>query len=56
MGWQMILALILVVPVILIPVALVWYINAGGISVALKEARDKRAARTAMSRESSARE
>lgn len=45
MEWQLILALVLVIPVILIPVLLVWYINAGGIALALKEARAKRVAR-----------
>ena len=40
-----IVAMILAIPVMLIPVALVWYINAGGIYVAIKEAREKRAAR-----------
>ncbi len=39
-----ILALVLAIPVMLIPVALVWYINIGGITVALREAREKRTA------------
>jgi len=45
MEWQVILALILVVPVILIPVALIWYINIGGIYLVIKEARERRAVR-----------
>ncbi|MBM2824346.1 MAG: hypothetical protein HW402_10 [Dehalococcoidales bacterium] len=45
MEWQVIVALVLAIPVILIPVALVWYINIGGIYVAIKEARARRAAR-----------
>ena len=44
MGWQTILALALVVPIVLIPVVLVWYINLGGIYTAMKEARAARAA------------
>ena len=44
MAWQTILALVLMVPVILIPVAFVWYINAGGLYIALKEARARKAA------------
>jgi hypothetical protein len=51
MEWQVILALVLIVPVLLIPVVLIWYINFGGISVALKEAREKRAARKPVAKE-----
>ncbi len=39
----MIIALVLAIPVMLIPVALVWYINIGGITLAIKEARERRA-------------
>lgn len=45
MEWQVIVALIVAIPIILIPVALIWYINAGGIYLAIKEARERRAAR-----------
>ena len=45
MEWQVILALVLAIPVMLIPVALIWYINVGGIYLAIKEARERRAAR-----------
>ena len=45
MEWQVILALVLAIPVVLIPLALIWYINVGGIYVAIKEARERRAAR-----------
>ncbi len=44
MGWQVILALVLVIPVILIPVAFIWYLNIGGLHAVLKEAKEKRAA------------
>ena len=43
-----ILALVLAIPVMLIPVALVWYIVIGGATVALKEAREKRTAEHAV--------
>ena len=43
MGWQVIVALVLIIPVILIPVAFVWYLNIGGIHAVLKEAKEKRA-------------
>ena len=44
MGWQVILALVLVIPVILIPVAFIWYLNIGGIHALRKEAKERRAA------------
>ena len=37
MEWQVILALVIVIPIILIPVALVWYLNIGGIYAAIRE-------------------
>lgn len=44
MGWQTIVALVIMVPVILLPVALIWYINIGGMVLAIKEARARRVA------------
>lgn len=44
MQWQILLALVVVIPVILFPAAFVWYLNIGGITAALKEARMRRAA------------
>ncbi len=43
MPWQVIVALIVVIPVILFPAAFVWYLNVGGIYAAVKEARARRA-------------
>ena len=37
MEWQVIVALVLVIPIILIPVLFVWYLNIGGIYAAIKE-------------------
>jgi len=45
MEWQIIVALVLAIPIILIPVALVWYLNIGGVYAAIKEARERRAFR-----------
>ena len=42
MEWQIIVALVLVIPIILLPVALVWYLNIGGIYTAIKEARERK--------------
>jgi len=43
MEWQVILAVVLAVPIILFPVAFVWYLNIGGIVAAAKEARKRKA-------------
>jgi len=56
MEWQFIVALVLAVPIILFPVAFVWYLNIGGIYAAIKKAMERRAARgkvsTAVAQES----
>ena len=43
MEWQIIVALVVAVPVIMFPVAFVWFLNLGGLFGAIKEARAKRA-------------
>ena len=45
MEWQIIVALVLAIPIILFPVVFVWYLNLGGIYAAVKEARARRAVR-----------
>jgi len=45
MQWELILALVIAIPVILFPAAFVWHLNLGGIRAAVKGAREKRAAR-----------
>ena len=42
MEWQIVVALIVAIPIILLPVALIWYINIGGIYAAIKEAQARR--------------
>lgn len=44
MEWHVIVALVLAIPVILVPVTFVWYLNIGGIRAARKEAHEKRVA------------
>jgi hypothetical protein len=44
MEWQFIVALVVAIPIILFPAVFVWYLNAGGIFAAIKEARERRAA------------
>lgn len=45
MEWQVIVALVIAIPIILIPVVFVWYLNIGGIYALIKEARERRAIR-----------
>ena len=45
MEWQLVLALVIAIPIILFPAAYVWYMNVGGIYLAIKEARTRRVAR-----------
>ena len=44
MDWQFIVALAIAIPIILFPVAFIWFLNIGGIYAAIKEARAKRVA------------
>ena len=44
MEWQIVVALVIAVPVVLFPAAFVWYLNLGGIYATIKEARAKRVA------------
>ena len=47
MEWQIVVALVIAVPVILFPAAFVWYLNIGGIAQAVREARAARAKKAA---------
>jgi hypothetical protein len=44
MEWQIAVALVVAIPIILFPVAFVWYLNLGGIYAAVKEARARKVA------------
>jgi len=44
MEWQIIVALVVMTPIILIPVVLVWYLNSNGIPNGSAEAEDQRTA------------
>ena len=44
MDWEIIVALVVVIPVILIPVVFVWFLNIGGIYHAFQAARQGRKA------------
>jgi len=45
MQWELIVALVIAIPIVLFPIAYVWYINIGNIIIAVKRAREKRAIR-----------
>ena len=51
MEWQILVALVIVVPLILFPVAFIWYVNIGGLHIMLRERRKKKAAAKERSRE-----
>lgn len=44
MEWQIILALVVVVPLILFPVVFIWYLTGGGLIAALRERQKAKAA------------
>lgn len=39
MEWQLIVALVIMVPIVLLPVAFVWYLNLGGMRLLLRAVR-----------------
>jgi hypothetical protein len=41
MRWKFILAISIAIPVLLLPLALIWYLNLGGIRHALKQQNAK---------------
>ncbi len=43
MEWQIVVALVVAIPIILFPVVFVWFLNISGIKAAIKEARARRA-------------
>jgi hypothetical protein len=42
MEWEMVVAIAVATPIILLPVAFVWYLNLAGLYAAVKEARKTR--------------
>ena len=44
MQWELVVALIIAIPIILFPAAYVWYLNIGGIYATIKESQTKRVA------------
>jgi len=46
MQWELVVALVIAIPVILFPAAYVWYMNIGGAYAAVKKAQEKKLAAT----------
>ena len=41
MEWQLILALVIGIPIILLPVMLIWYVNVSGLYQVMRDARQR---------------
>ena len=42
MEWPIVVALVIAIPIVLIPAAYIWYLNVGGIYALMREARARR--------------
>ena len=51
MEWYYILAIVLAVPILLLPVAFIWYVNASGINTVIIQTMKRRSARRKRARE-----
>ena len=47
MQWELIVALVLAIPIILFPVALIWYVNISGLYQVMQDARQSQKAKAA---------
>ena len=47
MQWELIVALVLVIPLIFLPAALIWYVNVSGLYQVMREARQRAKRRAA---------
>ena len=47
MQWELIVALVLAIPIILFPVALIWYVNISGLYQVMQDARQRQKAKAA---------
>lgn len=45
MQWEFIMAVVVAIPIVLLPAVFVWYLNTGGVHTAIREARARRADR-----------
>ena len=51
MEWQVIVALALAIPIILLPVVFIWFLNIGGVYAVMKRAQARRATRARKTKE-----
>ena len=52
MEWQIILALVLGIPVVLLPIAFVWYLNISGLYQVIRDSRQRQKRRSALEEKS----
>ena len=45
MQWELVIALVIAIPIILFPAAFVWYLNVSGIYIVIRETRKRQIAR-----------
>ncbi|MBC8276392.1 MAG: hypothetical protein H8E40_15685 [Chloroflexi bacterium] len=50
MQWELIVALVLAIPVILLPAALIWYMSVSGLYQVMREARQRGKRRAAQNK------
>ena len=48
MAWQLIVAIVVAIPIILFPAALIWYMNVSGLLQVMREARQRGKRRVAL--------
>ena len=48
MAWQIVLAIVLAIPIILFPAAFIWYMNISGLYQVMREARERQKRRAAL--------
>lgn len=53
MEWWVILLIVLIVPILLFPAGLIWYINISGIYTVIRETQKRQAARKKRAKEAS---
>ena len=50
MEWQIVLAIVIAIPVILFPAAFIWYMNISGLYQVMREARQRAKRRAALTK------
>ena len=50
MAWQLIIAIVVAIPIVVFPAALIWYMNVSGILQVTKDARQREKRRVELSK------